>query len=88
MKRRQRYIVTPDADRIAPDWLAVRINYDTVNFIYQVVDGAVQLKGVRIGLDKVMFVVYKINDKTSFLKERFYRDVHLAVSSDMNNTEN
>lgn len=49
MKNRQRYIVTHDADRIAPDWLAVRINYDTVNFIYQVVDGAVQLKGVRIG---------------------------------------
>ena len=45
------------------------------------------LKGVRIGLDKDMFVVYKINDKTSFLKERFYRDGHLAVSSDMNNTE-
>ena len=45
------------------------------------------LKGVRIGLDKDMFVVYKINDKTSFLKERLYRDGHLAVSSDMNNTE-
>ena len=45
------------------------------------------LKGVRIGLDKDMFVVYKINDKTSFLKERFYRDGHLAVNSDMNNTE-
>lgn len=57
MKNRQRYIVTPDADRIAPDWLAVRINYDTVNFIYQVVDGAVKLKGVRIGHE-----IAKIND--------------------------
>ena len=57
MKNRQRYIVTHDADRIAPDWLAVRINYDTVNFIYQVVDGAVQLKGVRIGHE-----IAKIND--------------------------
>ena len=49
MKHRERYTVTAEADRIAPDWLAVRINYDTVNFIYSVVDGAVKLKGVRIG---------------------------------------
>ena len=51
MKHRQRYIVTPDADRIAPDGLAARINYDTVNFVYKIVDGAVQLKGVRIGYE-------------------------------------
>ena len=51
MKHRERYTVTAEADRIAPDWLAARINYDTVNFVYKIVDGAVQLKGVRIGYE-------------------------------------
>lgn len=51
MKHRERYTVTAGADRIAPDWLAARINYDTVNFVYKIVDGAVKLKGVRIGYE-------------------------------------
>lgn len=45
------------------------------------------LKGVRIGLDKDMFVVHQINNKTSFLEERFYREGCLVVNSDMNHTE-
>ena len=57
MKHRERYTVTAEADRIAPDWLAARINYDTVNFVYKIVDGAVKLKGVRIGHE-----IAKIND--------------------------
>ena len=34
---------------MAPNWLSVRINNDTIRFIYEIVDGAVKLKGVRIG---------------------------------------
>lgn len=30
-------------------WLAVRIDYDTVKLIYNIVDGHESLKGVRIG---------------------------------------
>ena len=49
MKYNRKYIVTPDADMMAPKWLSVRINYDTVSYLYRIVDGAVRLKGVRIG---------------------------------------
>ena len=49
MKHKQEYIVTLDADMMAPKWLSVRINNDTIRFIYEIVDGAVKLKGVRIG---------------------------------------
>lgn len=45
----QRYIITKDADMLAPDWLAVRINYKSVKFIYVLCDGTETLKGVRIG---------------------------------------
>lgn len=48
MKHRERYTVTAEADRIAPD---------CVNFVYKIVDGAVKLKGVRIGHE-----IAKIND--------------------------
>lgn len=34
---------------MAPKWLALRINYDSVRFIYNIVDGAEKLKGVKIG---------------------------------------
>ena len=49
MKHKQEYILTLDADMMAPKWLSVRINNDTIRFIYEIVDGAVKLKGVRIG---------------------------------------
>lgn len=45
----QRYIITKDADVLAPNWLADRINYKTVKFLYIIRDGAEVLKGVRIG---------------------------------------
>lgn len=44
----KKYIVTEDADMLAPDWLAVRINYGSVKFVYYLADGAEKLKGVRI----------------------------------------
>ena len=44
----KRYIITKDADMLAPDWLAVRINYTSVKFVYYLADGAEKLKGVRI----------------------------------------
>lgn len=45
---KQFYIVTEDADVLAPDWLATRINYSSVKIIYYLSDGAEKLKGVRI----------------------------------------
>ena len=44
----ERCKVTEDADRLAPDWLAVRINYKTIKFVYSILDGYSFLKGVRI----------------------------------------
>ena len=44
----QKYIVTNDADMLAPSWLTVRINYKSVKFIYIVKDGVETLKGVKI----------------------------------------
>ena len=46
---KQYYIITEDADMLAPDWLAVRINYTSIKFVYHQIDGAEKLKGVRIG---------------------------------------
>lgn len=45
----QRYKITKDADRLAPNWLASRINYKTIKFIYRDKDGHAELKGVKIG---------------------------------------
>lgn len=33
----------------APNWLASRINYRTIKFLYRDIDGHAELKGVRIG---------------------------------------
>ena len=44
----QKYIITKDADVLAPNWLADRINYKTVKFLYGIRDGAETLKGVKI----------------------------------------
>ena len=42
------YTVTKDADMLAPEWLAARINYTNVKFVCYVSDGAEKLKGVRV----------------------------------------
>lgn len=44
----EKYVITGDADMLAPKWLAVRINYTSVKFLYRDRDGTVVLKGVRI----------------------------------------
>ena len=44
----QKYIITKDADVLAQNWLADRINYKTVKFLYGIRDGAESLKGVKI----------------------------------------
>ena len=58
---KQFYIVTGDADMLAPDWLAARINYTSVKFMYYLADGAEKLKGVRIN-DQIA----EIGDTISF----------------------
>ena len=45
---KQFYTVTEYADMLAPDWLAARINYTSIKFVYYLSDGAEKLKGVRI----------------------------------------
>lgn len=45
---KQRYTITKDLDMLAPPWLAKRINYGSIKFLYKIVDGASKLKGVRI----------------------------------------
>ena len=45
----EHYTDTKDADRLAPNWLASRINYKTIKFIYRNNDGHTELKGVKIG---------------------------------------
>lgn len=42
------YRITEDADMLAPAWLAARINYGSVKYVYCIIDGAEKLKGVRI----------------------------------------
>ena len=56
-----KYTITKDADRLAPKWLAARINYTSIKFVYVLKDGAETLKGVRIG-DQMA----KIGDTISF----------------------
>ena len=58
---KQFYIVTEDADMLAPDWLAARINYTGIKFVYYLADGAEKLKGVRIN-DQIA----EIGDTISF----------------------
>ena len=45
---KQFYTVTEYADMLAPDWLAARINYTSIKFMYYLSDGAEKLKGVMI----------------------------------------
>ena len=42
---KQFYVVTKDADIQAPKWLAARINYGSIKFLYRLEDGAEKLKG-------------------------------------------
>lgn len=72
---KQYYIVTEDADMLAPDWLAARINYTSIKFMYYLSDGAEKLKGVRINGqiaeigDKISFDGKRLSvEKTSFSK--------------------
>jgi hypothetical protein len=48
MKRKWKYTVKSDADRMAPKWLAIRIDDDMIKFIYVIDNGTAKLKGVRI----------------------------------------
>ena len=58
---KQFYTVTEYADMLAPDWLAARINYTSIKFVYYLADGAEKLKGVKVG-DQIA----KIGDTISF----------------------
>lgn len=55
------YRITEDADMLAPAWLAARVNYGSVKYVYCIIDGAEKLKGVRID-DQIA----KIGDTISF----------------------
>lgn len=44
----KKYKITKNADMLAPNWLADRINYKTVKFLYGIRDGTEVLKGVKI----------------------------------------
>lgn len=57
----EKYIVTEDADMMAPEWLTARINYSSIKIIHCLVDGAERVKGVKIG-DQIA----KIGDTISF----------------------
>ena len=58
---KKQYTVSKDANMLAPDWLAARINYRTIKFLYDILDGAETLNGVRIGEE-----IAKIGDTISF----------------------
>lgn len=58
---KKQYTVSKDANMLVPDWLAARINYRTIKFLYDILDGAETLKGVRIGEE-----IAKIGDTISF----------------------
>ena len=47
MKER-RYIITRESSMLAPSWLADRIDYKTIKFLYVLVDGAEVLKGLKV----------------------------------------
>ena len=47
MKER-RYIITRESSMLAPSWIADRINYKTIKFLYVLVDGTEVLKGLKV----------------------------------------
>lgn len=44
----KKYKITKDADMLVPNWLADRMNYKAVKFLYVIRDGSETLKGVKI----------------------------------------
>lgn len=68
----QKYIISKDADMLAPNWLADRINYKTVKFLYGIHDGAEVLKGV------------KINDQTAKIGDASYFYAVWSVDQTLN----
>ena len=44
----RRHIITRESDMLAPSWLADRIDYKTIKFLYVLVDGAEALKGLKV----------------------------------------
>lgn len=45
----KRYVVTKDAERMMPKWLASRINYRSVKLSYRIRDGTEVFTGIKIG---------------------------------------
>lgn len=58
---RLEYIVNKDTDMLAPDWLLDHLEDRATRFAYYLIDGAVKLKGVRVGNE-----VAEIGDKIVF----------------------
>lgn len=48
-----KYVVTADSDMTAPRWLNERLNKTSARFFYRIRDGAMRLRGVRVGNDIV-----------------------------------
>lgn len=67
---KQSYTVTEEADMLALRWLADRINYTTIKFAYCIRDGAVKLKGVRIGNEMAKIGDYVLFDGRRLSVER------------------
>ena len=44
----RRHIITRESSMLAPSWLADRINYKTIKFLYVLVDGTEVLKGLKV----------------------------------------
>lgn len=64
---KEKYILTKNADMLAPNWLTDRIDYKTVKFLYGIRDGAEVLKGVRVNGDEA-----KIGDAVCFDGKRLF----------------
>lgn len=61
----KKYTVTKDTDMLAPKWLADRVDYRNIKFLYRIRDGTSELKGVKVG-DQIA----KIGDTISFDDKR------------------
>lgn len=57
----KKYTVTKDTDMLAPKWLADRVDYRNIKFLYRIRDGTSELKGVKLGDE-----VAKIGDTILF----------------------
>lgn len=55
---------------LAPRWLADRIDYTTIKFIYRIIDGAVKLREVRIGNEVAEIGDYVLFDGRRLSVER------------------